>query len=337
LTTKTSSFSSRFGRALGALAAVAAAGIAAHAAESPAPIASLSPAPSLTGELALVAQHLDEANPWRGFRDEGPLLWLTRAQRLDAADCGAWARAVEGDRAEGVALPPPATVAAWKDLWKTWEPWRDDDRETVTDCRKFPCGIKFNREETTALNKQPAPARFAKFQALVVERAKRYHASRVRKEYEFAGDPVDPWARFAQAGLRPASVAWPEAPAYYARRVDLDPGEVRVLHQVVDRRGALSKNGLEAVSGLRDVYVDHYFDGWGEGTSATCADPATGKGVTLVQTLLLEFDLLKKTDLISTLSRGTMKNGIEKSGKAYLDRAFARLEKAAAVTRSGKP
>ncbi len=266
-----------------------------------------------------------EGDVARDFRDKDAVLWLARAQRLPDKDCAQVAQALVDQVSAPVIAGPVAKSAEIG--FKSWEPWSKKDLEAVSGCDSFPCDVKLNKAETEALAKLPEAKRFDRFTELVQGRSQRYLASGERKEYEFPGDPVDPWAIFAQAGLKNAAVAQPAEPRLHARRVEFGPADdVRVLHQVVDRRAARSADGREAVSWLRDVYTDHYFDSWGEWTGSFCENAATGKGVLLVQALALELDLLKKTDLISRIARGKMRDTVEKNGRIYLDRAFDRLK-----------
>jgi hypothetical protein len=46
----------------------------------------------------------------------------------------------------------------------------------------------------------------------------------------------------------------------------------------------------------------------------------------VIQVLIVELDLLKKTDLISKIMRGKMKSAIEENGQAYLNRAWNRIK-----------
>ena len=267
----------------------------------------------------LVAKH----NPWSGFQSKDAVLMVLRVERRTGESCAAWANALASET-PGPLLSTKPTVDGWALGWKHWEPWSDDDRESVSDCRKYPCGVKVNALEGQLLSARAEAQRFQTFLEIVKERGVRYLKTGERKEYEFPGDPVDPWRELEKVGVK-ALLPLPKEPALFAKRVEFIKGQLHVIHQVVDFRSARSASGLEASAWQRDVYTDHYFDGWGELGQVKCG--ADGKSPLLMQALVLEFDLLKKTDIVSVISRGNMKSAIEKHGKIYLDDWFQRVQK----------
>ncbi|HUP56602.1 MAG TPA: hypothetical protein VM598_04060 [Bdellovibrionota bacterium] len=290
--------------------------------------ASVAIAGIVIGSFGTLGDLLGKANPWRGFQADGFNLVVLRLQRVDSAECKPW---IDAFGAEGRGSQVPLTDDGWKSAWSSWEPWTGEDIEAVSDCDDFPCDVKLNAAEADAMKKAPEAERMAKFRSLVEARSRRYLKSGERKEYEFAGDPVDPWAHLEKLGLR-SQVPRPEKAQLWARKYNLDPKKMKTLHQILDLRSARSKSGTEAALWVRDAYTDHYFDGWGEWATLACDPPgASKKGVTLVHALYLEVDLLKKTDLFSRLARGKLRSAIEEKGGVYLDTAFERIRERAAA------
>jgi hypothetical protein len=279
-----------------------------------------------------VPELIQEVNPWTGLRDDAPVITLLRAQKVPlagpaSASCASWVAALGEDR-----LVPAVSGKSGKD-WaqavKQWGPWKPDDAESIDQCAKFPCGVKFDARETAQMAAVPPAERREKFFSLTLARVQRYLRTGERKEYEFAGDPVDPWKRLEELGLK-SPLPLPSKPALSIRRVDFLPGRVQTLHQVVDQRFAMASDRQEATLWRRDVYTDHYFDSWGEWTDVSCASGS----VTVVQGLLVEVDLMKKNDLVSKLSRSRLRSAIEDSGLLYLTKGFERLRQRASTAGS---
>ena len=107
------------------------------------------------------------------------------------------------------------------------------------------------------------------------------------------------------------------------RKVELAPGKLKAIRQVLDWRWAEAVDQTRSTTWLRDVYVDHFFDGWGEWTDAQCS--ADRKSVVITQAITLELDLMKQTDFFSKLMRSKMVNATEENGKSYLESAFQKL------------
>jgi hypothetical protein len=265
---------------------------------------------------------LKEKNPWVGFKDDAAVLTALRAQKAplkSASACEAWIDALVADRALGRAVGPKPQ-SEWAKAIQVWAPWSADDVKDIESCDKAPCGVKLSPAEGAQMGAVEPAARRSKFPALVYGRAENYLKSEARKEYEFEGDPVDPWKRFEEMGLK-SPLSKPAAPSLLLRRIDFFPGRLKTIHQVIDARVAVSPDRRHATLWRRDVYTDHYFDSWGEWTDVSCFDGE----VTVVQALLLELDLMKKTDLLSRMMRSKMRGAIEDNGEVYLKQAFARL------------
>ena len=298
-----------------------------------------------------VDQRLSKENPWRGFDDsDPPHLVVTRAERFSDIPCERWIQALESvSKSEGKRLD--ATQLTWRNLFKeSWEPWKEEEREDLEDCDDLPCKIKLGPQETQVMAATPKKERPEKYLELVEARVQNYSKTQERKEYEFPGQPSDPWARLEGKGFRTA-LKRPSEPMLYVGRIRLSPGKAKDLHQVLDRRfargvmaslppasnpspspsvapsatqvgsGSRSVSSIpvpaqEAILWVRDAYTDHYFDSWGEWHQITC----NGTSAELVQALFVELDLLKKTDLLSRIGRGKMKSAIQSQGGDHLQR-----------------
>lgn len=271
---------------------------------------------------------LAQASPWRGFEALDPLLSLVRLEKISKNCRGVLSQV-------GRILPAPAALSLDAvSLLKGWgeevgaEAGKDVGKEeeyikAVEKCDSFPCGVKLNRSEVEVLEKKPKKEREPAFRDLVLQRVLKALKTGERKEFEFPGDPIDPYAFFIKkgfpamgtlvAGAQPAAQVW-------SRKFDLSPGNMRVLRQVVQSR--FEKNSNEAQLELRDLYTSHYFDSWGEWVQVKCDPVTAGSAVdtgVLVQSLVIEFDLLKNNDLISLISKGKMRNGVRERGSQYLD------------------
>ena len=134
---------------------------------------------------------LDRTNPTFGFTHDGAVLTVFRAEKRSEL-CGKWVKAVTESR--------PASRPATD--FQAWEPFQDDERKEVETCDHFPCGVKLQRSETQAMGKVSRSERLSKFSALVSERLQRYRQTQERKEYEFPGDPVDPWSVMEGLGFK---------------------------------------------------------------------------------------------------------------------------------------
>jgi hypothetical protein len=285
----------------------------------------------ILGSFGGMDEALKKSNPFHGFQDaDAPNLVSFRVQHVQDAPCSPWITAFLAD-GRGVRVPVGKDGFDWKEAFHSWEPWSEDDLNAVKDCDDFPCDVKLDRKEAEQMKAATKETRLDKFQSLVAARAERYVKTVERKEYEFPGDPVDPWAYFEKQGLH-SSVKLPQKPELWIRKYNLDPKRMKTLHQILDRRAAKSASGTEATLWVRDAYTDHYFDGWGEWATLVC-DPAgtANRGVTMIQALFLEVDLLKKGDIISRIGRGKLKGVIEERGGQYLDTAFERIRDAAAA------
>lgn len=276
-----------------------------------------------------------KSNPWHGFADEGPVLTVLRVQKVPTVQgnpsCGNWVEAAaRDDNATGKGIG--ASTSSWDASTREWQPWAEDELEAVTGCSKMPCQVKLNEFETAQMSAVSEALRPKKFHSLVQERVQRYQKSQERKEYEFRGDPVDPWKVFEKLGLKSPQAMQAKA-ELRVRKVVLAPGRVRSVRQVVDSRFSASPDRRNATLWRRDVYTDHYFDSWGEWLDVRC-DPEQGS-VWITQAILLELDLMKKTDVMSKLMRSKMRGATEDNGAVYLDRWFDRLRKGAVASGGG--
>lgn len=272
-----------------------------------------------------VPELIQSKNPWNGFHGEDPLLLVVRAERIavsDAKACGAWVSALEADSI-GTSLDH-ATTEDWTDAQAAWAPWKDEELKGIETCLRNPCEVKLNADEAKALGVTSVKRRKAKYLDLVLDRVHRYQRTQERKEYEFPGDPVDPWKRFEAAGFK-TGLAIPRKLKLEARRIDFFPGKVKAIRQVFDTRFAAAPDRSEGVLWRRDAYSDHYFDGWGEWARVSCED----KSVTVVMAVFLELDLMKNDDWVSKMARPKMRKAAEDNGTRYLSEWFGRLRKRA--------
>jgi hypothetical protein len=264
---------------------------------------------------------------WYGFDEsQAPVLWATRVQTLESAQCEKWVQALSKEiQYQEIALAGPAShKKSWDSAWKAWESWSQEDREAVEDCDDFPCDVKLNEKETSQMEATSKENRMEQWKSLVRARATSYEKNNERKEYEFPGDPIDPWTQFEKRGYL-SSNSRPTSPTLYLRKLDFAPGKIRPIRQVLDRRVKVDAQGKSITVWIRDAYTDHYFDGWGEWIHLNCKTPPSGKAI-WIHSLFLELDLLKKNDLFSRIGRGKLKSAIEENGKRYLEQAYLRVK-----------
>jgi hypothetical protein len=268
---------------------------------------------------------LRSQNPWYGFYTEGPVLLIVRAQKIPTLNCQKWMTHFLGPYLNtlGSSLKNPLSEAEWAKSRESWQPWSEEDQKAVEGCDSFPCAVKFNLSEVLEMKKASSKQRLKTFFDLVKLRALSYFKTQERKEYEFPGNPVDPWSFLEKKGFLSTSLK-PSLPSFYLRKLDFAPGKIRPIRQVLDQRSARSPSGLEATVWIRDAYTDHYFDSWGEWASISCNPPGP-RAVLITQALVLELDLLKKTDVMSKMFSGKMKDAVKENGEIYLDHEFKKL------------
>lgn len=266
----------------------------------------------------------EDGTPAFRFHSKDPVLNVTRIQRMKMPNLAACEKAVRGLQS----LPQGSVFSGGPvKTFKDWEPWNEDDRDAAESCDDFPCKVKLDAAEVTRMKNSAPEKRIETLSGLAQARAARYLKSGVRAEYEFAGAPTDPWKWFDDNGFK--GLTRPAAPMLRTRKLDLAPGKMRPLRQILDCRhafvkgvapkNAATKNGdrIEATLWIRDVYTAHYFDSWGEWYDVSC-DPKTLILVT-VASLHAELDLLKQRDLISRISRPKMRSAVEENGSRYLE------------------
>jgi hypothetical protein len=282
--------------------------------------------------MGQVSSLVGDHNPWHAFKSDDPIVTVFRAQKVPISPghpgCEAWVGALQAE-APGRGLPFGAklTEAEWEDVAESaWKPWREDDARAVLECEEAPCDVKLSPAEASKLKSAKGMQRMLKYLSVIYARVSHYKKTGERKEYEFPGDPVDPWKTFEKLGLQP-ELGMPATSELRVRRVDLAPGKVREIRQVLDRRGAVSTDRQESAVWIRDAYSDHYFDGWGEFADVKC-DSKNGSAI-VTQSISLELDLMKKGDLISKMARGKMRGSMEDNGLIYLDSWFKRVERRA--------
>lgn len=261
------------------------------------------------------------------FDYEGPVLRLVRVERMDRAQasCVNWVDAL-------VSSPDkewqPILENAELPLKTAWEPWDANDLEAVEKCDDFPCKVKFDEKEVGLMKEAGKEKRLSEFYHLVQARALNYLKTGLRPAYESQGTPVDLWKTMDDEGFR-SNLTRPQAPSLLIRKLNFDPDRMLTLHMILDRRAAKQTTGdlSEAAVWVRDSYIDHYFDGWSEGSLLVC-DQKSGE-VLFVQLLISEMDLLKNRGFFVHAIFPKYRGAFESNGKVYLDREFARIEKTA--------
>jgi hypothetical protein len=240
----------------------------------------------------------------RQFQSNGPMLRSIRVSKRAVGvgeTCeGMLARIRSHPIGAPFALDSPTRFAGW-DGWP-------DDIDAVEGCDGFPCKIKFNEPESLAIAAKPKEGRLAETLKQVEGRVSEYTKSFKRHGYDLPEDPVDPWNLFVTHGHAIPHSLEKAKPTFFARKLKFgETGSYHPLRQIFDERTFTEKGRLVRIS--RDVYTAHYFDGWGEWLEARCSKD--GKTVYLLQDLLMEFDLLKNTDLFSRIARPKMRQGVD--------------------------
>ncbi|MCM2324541.1 MAG: hypothetical protein NDJ90_14880 [Oligoflexia bacterium] len=273
------------------------------------------------GELAALPGPAGPASvPWHGFdSSDASRLVLARVEKVSGA-CAPWLaalpKAVRGEAKGGVT---DLRRVRWGTLSAGWNPFNPEELRMILECNRFPCQVKLRREEALQLKSLPPGQRLGRYQKFVEERARQYLEKGIEPAYGDASPSVSPWAYLAGRGL-------PDVPAegqrvLWSRKFNLAPGEMKAVRQLVDVRAEAGPTS--ATVWLRDAYSDHYFDAWGEWARIDCGPD--GKTLTVMQALMVDFDLLKKKGLLSQLSHGKLREAVRDQGRAYLDRTFVRL------------
>jgi hypothetical protein len=262
-------------------------------------------------------------NPWQGFHSEDPVLWVLRVQKVESGECKNWIQGLLDEVPQNSTEIKGEGDSSFTEAAKVWAPWDEDDLNAVTDCDDFPCAVKLDESEVKKLASIGSEQRQAKFFGLVQNRMAHYVKTQERKAYEFPGDPVDPWKLLEKKGY--PSQKGTLSPSLWLRKLDFAPDKIRAIRQVLDVRKGKNSSGTEATVLIRDVYTDHYFDSWGEWTHVSC-EGLKNKTIYVSQALIVELDLLKKTDLISKIMRGKMRGAIEENGYTYLENRFQKLK-----------
>lgn len=214
-------------------------------------------------------------------------------------------------------LGAPYVVGGLQELWK---PWSESDRKAVEGCDHFPCDVKLDSKEVATLTKLPVEKRLDGFFEAVGARVKDYEAKNTRREYEFPGAPVEPWKQLKTLtkGHSFPKTLEKEPKKLFARYHRFTDESYRPIRQVLDVRQKTEKSGSETRISwfVRDVYTAHYFDGWGEWIEVVC--DSKKDELEISQRMLIEFDLYKKQDVLSRISRGAMTKNLEEQTGIYL-------------------
>lgn len=208
------------------------------------------------------------------------------------------------------------------DRFRGWDNWADDI-DAVEKCGGFPCKIKFNEPESLAIAARPKEGRLQEMLKQVEARMNEYVKSAHRGGYDLPEDPLDPWKVFASHGHELPSAMSRTKVSFFTRKLRFGEGSYRPLRQVFDERTIEAKGKIIRIA--RDIYTAHYFDGWGEWLEARCS--TDGKELFLLQDVLMEFDLLKNTDIFSRIARPKMRQGVEQESLKYQKIQAERLAK----------
>ncbi len=245
----------------------------------------------------------------RNFESEGPVLRSIRVIRRKLAPGETCDKALAKVRKVPVGKPYAPDA---KDRFAGWGDWADDI-DAVEKCGSFPCKIKFDEAETMAVAAKKKEDRLAEALRQIDARVAGYASHFRRKGYDLPEDPQDPWKVFVARGhVLPEGFAKSKA-TYVARKLPFGDGSYRPLRQIFDVRTFETKDRFVRI--YRDVYTSHYFDGWGEWVEARCSSER--KELRLLHDLLIEFDLLKKTDLLSMIARPKMRQGVDHESLKY--------------------
>lgn len=262
-----------------------------------------------------VSPLLQEKNPWYGFDSQDPILLVSRIQQIQNGSCRQWIDALKAVK------PGPAYQPKLEALWS---PWTDKELDGLKDCDHFPCSVKLDEIETNQMTQASPPKRVPQFFELIAARVQAYLKNQIHKTYEYAEialRPIPYFNRYKEF----FSGKFPAEPTLFVRKLDFGSKKMKVLHQVVDRRVAVSPSQGITIW-LQDIYTDHYFDAWGEWTQLVCSPQGMSSKPILIQMMAVELDLLKKTDLFSRLARGKMRSAVNELGQKYLDSVYQKAE-----------
>ncbi len=209
-------------------------------------------------------------------------------------------------------------------------------------CVKFPCLVKMNASEVKQLSELPEPKRVEHYVRLMNLRADQYLKDSSRPAFEWPETRTEPWSELEKSGLS-SSALRPSLIELVARRLDIAPGQMKPIRQILDRR--LRGSPTEASLWVRDVVNDHYFDAWGEWIRVECrparaaqgSEPAIPQRVQVTAGLLMEVDHFKHTDLLARLGRPKVRWSVEEYGHQYLTRTLDFLRSAALQASQGSP
>lgn len=288
--------------------------------------------------LAPLEEQLSTGNTWRNFDAREPILTLVQARRWEGEDahpldCREWAK---------VLALLPLDTHAWKSDGSAWGAWDEKAIEQVNRCVKFPCLVKMNASEVKQLSELPETKRIEQYVRMMNFRAEQYLKDASRPAFEWPETRTEPWSELEKSGLA-SSALRPTQAELVARRLDIAPGQMKPIRQILDRR---LKGGVEEASlWVRDVVNDHYFDAWGEWIRVECRparaasgnEPAVPQRVQVTAGLLMEVDHFKHTDLLARLGRPKVRRSVEEYGHQYLSRTLDFLRSAARQSALGAP
>lgn len=247
----------------------------------------------------------------RHFESDGPMLRSIRVSKRVLKSGESCNDAIAKIRSHPIG---EVFLFAKPDRFRGWGGW-DDDIDSVEKCNGFPCKIKFNELETLAVAAKSKDERLKEALNRVEARVRTYEKSSRRGGYDLVGDPVDPWKMFVSLGNEIPAAILKMKPSFFARKLRFGEGSYKPLRQIFDERTFEEKGRMVRIA--RDIYTSHYFDGWGEWLEARCSVNGNGQELFILQDLVMEFDLLKNTDLFSRIARPKMRQGVEQESLKY--------------------
>jgi hypothetical protein len=271
-----------------------------------------------------VDELLKEKSSYQGFNSDDPILEVVDIQKIKLDNLP-----LCQSELKKLATYHPGLTA--DHMEQAFLPWTEEDLKAVEGCSRFPCDIKLNAQENARVAGQTPSLRKAEWQKVIQDRVALFLSNGTRQSYLYPGDPLNLWSRFKGMGFS-IPVVKSKKSNLQVRRLKFSAEKMRPLRQVLDVHSEISPRSVKIW--IQDVYTAHYFDSWGEWHQADCAQDGT---LLLIQSLVVDFDLLRKTDIISSLAKGKMRSGFKRGGHQYLAQIRERLNLAQVKMEIKKP
>jgi hypothetical protein len=199
--------------------------------------------------------------------------------------------------------------------------------EAIQDCDDFPCDVKLSQDETKIMKSTQPSNRLKVFRDLILKRVQ----SSVRDEFE-SGKRVDLKQWFLNRpelkDIFTSGSGWEESSVFYQgsflgqRVLKLNSDRMKPTRQIF--KVSLFREGDQMILFSQDLYSSHFFDGWADIVSLSCDRVDSQLGVT--QSLVVDFDLLKNTDLLSSIAKPQMRDAIRTQGMLTLEENFKKFK-----------